>query len=232
MFLTRLFLDPSARTVRADLADPDGLHKTVMRMFPSNLGERAREQLGVLHRLDDGQAGRPVVLVQSKQAPDAAALPRGYLVDLTKDAELAFSGVAENPSIRNVEGERAGIATGHQFLFRLKASTTRKILTKTGPDGRRSNGKRVPVNGDEARLEWLRRHAAAGGFTFSDLRVNEVRARGHQGPERVRVAGAIFDGTLCVGDLALFQRALTNGVGPAKAYGFGLLSIRQVPGAQ
>jgi CRISPR system Cascade subunit CasE len=124
-----------------------------------------------------------------------------------------------------VKQERAGIRAGDSFLFRLKANTTRKILTKSGADGARNNGKRVPVRGEVERHAWLSRHALASGFKFGDVRITELGAKGR--PGGVRLAGAVFDGALQVEDAARFVAALAEGVGPAKAYGFGLLSIRR-----
>jgi CRISPR system Cascade subunit CasE len=224
MYLARLFLEPSARLVRADVANPEGLHKTVMRMFPKDAGPEARKTLGVLHRLDESSDGRLMLLVQSRTKPDTSTLSSDYLLDLAQDAGLVSSGVRENPSIRAVTDERAAIGTGARFHFRLKANTTKKIGTKSGPGGVRNNGKRVEVRGDELRLGWLRRHADASGFAVTGARVTEVKSRGHD----VRVAGAIFDGVLEVLDPSVFRKALEEGIGPAKAYGFGLLSIRPV----
>ena len=75
------------------------------------------------------------------------------------------------------------------------------------------------MRGDEARLEWLRRHAEVAGFAFADARVRELEARGRD----VRLAGVLFDGVLEVKDPSVFRQALETGIGPAKAFGFGLL---------
>ena len=45
-------------------------------------------------------------------------------------------------------------AEGQHLRFRLVANPTRKIDTKSGPDGRRRHGRRVPVRIDEL-YEWL-----------------------------------------------------------------------------
>jgi len=221
MYLARLFLNPAERNVRFDVANPEGLHKTVMRLFPKDTGPEARKAHAVLHRLDEGSGGQIMLLVQSLSKPDAASLPPRYLIDLSQDPELAFSGITDNPSIRNVDEERKAIRAGDRLLFRLKANTTRKIGTKSGPDGKRVHGQRVPVRGDDARLDWLRRHANVAGFAFADVRVRELQARGRE----VRLAGVLFDGVLEVKDPLLFRHAVETGIGPAKAFGFGLLSL-------
>jgi CRISPR system Cascade subunit CasE len=37
--------------------------------------------------------------------------------------------------------------------------------------------------------------------------------------------GVVYEGVLSVVDAALARRSLADGIGPAKAYGFGLLSL-------
>lgn len=227
MFLTRAFLDPASRTARADLRNPESLHKNVMRLFSSAAGPSARHALGVLHRLDEVGSGRLVLLIQSDGEPLAELWPSGYLLELGGDLDLAFSGVGQNPAVRDVSQERARIEAGHRFGFRLRANTTRKVDTKTEADGARRNGRRVPVSGDEARIAWLTRHAEAAGFAVGAdaLRVTEVAPAGGRSQKAITLAGTLFEGRLEVRDADLFRAALATGIGPAKAYGFGLLSV-------
>jgi CRISPR system Cascade subunit CasE len=79
-------------------------------------------------------------------------------------------------------------------------------------------------------LAWLGRRASAGGFSFEEgaVRVSEVAPASGRGAKAVTVAGALFEGVLTIVDAALFRAALEGGIGPAKAYGFGLLSIAPV----
>jgi CRISPR system Cascade subunit CasE len=230
MYLTRAFLDPASRTVRADLRNPESLHKTVMRAFPDDAGASPRRDHAVLHRLDEERGERLVLLIQSRTKPVPARWPSGYVLDVGSDLDLAFSSVGDNPAIRSIDAERASFCAGRRFSFRLRANTTRKIDTKSRPDGVRRHGRRVPVRGDEERMRWFARRAEAAGFTFDagEVRVLEVAARGGAGAKKVTLAGALFEGVLVVRDVDLFLDALENGIGPAKAYGFGLLSIATV----
>jgi CRISPR system Cascade subunit CasE len=228
MYLARAFLNPLSRDIRADLADAAGLHRTIMHAFPDGSGPSARKQHGVLHRIDDdARRGRFVLLVQSATRPDFARLPAGYFLDLGDDFDLAASSASENPAVRAVDEERGRITAGDRFAFRLRANTTKRILTKSGPDGKRQNGKRVPVRGDEGRLAWLARHAQEAGFAVDDVRATEVPARTSGGRRGLTFAGAIFEGRLRVTDADAFRAALAEGIGPAKAFGFGLLSIQR-----
>ena len=227
MYLTRAFLDPSSHAVRADLRDPEGLHKTVMRAFPDDAGPSPRRAHAVLYRLDHERSGRMMLLLSSRTMPMTDRWPTGYLLPLGDDFELAFSTVHENPAIRNVEAERAALVAGHRFAFRLLANTTKKIDTKTGSEGARRHGRRVPVRGDEERLQWFARHAEAAGFVVEGgaIRVTEVAPRSGRTGKSVTVAGALFEGVLVVRDADRFRESISAGIGPGKAYGFGLLSI-------
>jgi CRISPR system Cascade subunit CasE len=227
MYLTRAFLDPKSRDVRADVRNPESLHKTVMRAFPDDAGPSPRGAHAVLHRLDEDRGDRLVLLVQSRTKPMIERWPVGYVLDMGGDLDLAFSSVGENPAIRDLEAQLATLSSGRRFAFRLRANTTRKVDSKSGPDGARRHGRRVPVRGDEERLRWFARHAEAAGFATEDheIRVTEVAARGGRGGKSVTVGGALFEGILVVRDVDRFVRALSSGIGPAKAYGFGLLSI-------
>jgi CRISPR system Cascade subunit CasE len=228
-YLARAFLNPVSRAVRADLGDPAGLHRTVMRAFPDDAGPEARKKHGVLHRVDeDARRGRFVLFVQSVTRPDFARLPAAYFLDLADDFDVAASGPSENPAVREVDQERGRIAVGDSFVFRLRANTTKKI-PKAGPEAgtRTKNGMRVPVRGDEERLRWLGRHATSAGFQVSGVQVTEVPARSGRGPRELTFAGAVYEGRLQVTDADAFRAVLTSGIGPGKAFGFGLLSIQR-----
>jgi CRISPR system Cascade subunit CasE len=221
MYLARAFLNPASRAVRSDLADAVNLHRTVMRAFPDDAGPAARHAHRVLHRIDeDARRGGFTLLVQSATRPDFSRFLPGYFLEAD---DAFFDG--ENPAVREVEAERARIAAGARFAFRLRANTTKKVSkVDTATGTKTKNGMRVPVRGDEERLVWLSRHGAAGGFRVEEVRIAELRTRAHSGRT---FGGALFEGRLVVTEPDTFRRALAEGIGPAKAFGFGLLSIQR-----
>jgi CRISPR system Cascade subunit CasE len=153
--------------------------------------------------------------------PDAARLPEGFL-----EPRLGPDAFAT----KDLGAVVAAIHPGATFRFRLRANATRRVDTKTGSDGKRRNGKRVPVRGDEGRLAWLTSRLGVHGMRLlggCDVRPAGTtvgfaagRARTHE--------GCLYDGVLEVVDADLARRALAAGIGPAKAYGFGLLSLARV----
>lgn len=110
------------------------------------------------------------------------------------------------------------------------ANATRKIDTKSGPDGKRRSGRRVPVK-HELLPEWLDRRGASGGFkvTTDSCSCQPGYVYWSKSAEdekkNVRLFSVRFDGLLEVTDVGAFVKTLASGIGPAKAYGFGLLSV-------
>lgn len=220
VFLSLLRLNPASVDVQRDLRDPHELHRTIMRAFPPVIDpeQEARAYWGVLHRLEiERRTGRILLYVQSRIAPDWSFVPDGYLVD---DGW-------ENPAVKSVAQAYSSLSAGRVLRFRLRANPTRKIDTKSGPNGEKRNGRRVPLSGPEAQIQWLVRKAETHGF---ELLQATVVASGAS--ELVRsystgrtFQGVLFEGRLVVRDPERFRQALERGIGPGKAYGYGLLSV-------
>jgi CRISPR system Cascade subunit CasE len=214
MYLSKLELNPRSREARRDLARPYELHRTLARAFPTPEGQDYRAAHGVLFRLEPTQPGQPpVVLIQSRTAPDWSLLPDAY---------------TSQPVLR--QDLRLTLAVGQVLGFRLVANPTRKIVRV----GQRQ-GKRVPLydSGDAAEgtpaLQWLRRKAALSGFEIlhvlsEGFTLNASDANGSS-KNTLPLYGVRFDGLLRVTDPALVTSTLQQGLGSAKAFGFGLLSL-------
>jgi CRISPR system Cascade subunit CasE len=221
MKLSRLFLNPVSRDVARAQADSQALHRRVMDMFGASDGP-ARAEHAVLYRLDVSERdGTIVLLLQSRDAPALELLPEHFL-DPRAGADAAAT-TDLGPLLARLE-------EGSHFRFRLRANPTRKIDTKSGPDGVRRNGRRVPLRTPEARLGWLDRKLSAAGFVVvggseACLVKPDGLQRGRRGDARMTHEGVVYEGVLSVVDAALARRSLADGIGPAKAYGFGLLSL-------
>lgn len=217
MYLSLLKLNPADRGVRRDLADCQQLHRRVMSAFPQAEGS-ARASLGVLYRLEVMEHGS-VLYVQSRVEPDWSRLPRGYCLP---------GGVACKP----VGEKYAAISSGMVLRFRLRANPTKRL--PAGAPGEKRDGPRVDLRGEKEQLDWLQRKARAAGFQLVAVRINpevpdvavqQTRVQGRHPAGKLTFASVLFEGRLRVEDARLFRRALEEGIGPAKAYGFGLLSV-------
>lgn len=222
MMLSRLFLDPRSRDVQRALADSHVMHARVMSMFPDGVGTAARAALGVLHRLERSERGDVLtLLVQSKERPEPGRLPHAFL-----DPRVGGDAFAT----RDLTPVLQAIEPGATFRFRLRANATRRIDTKSAPDGKRRHGRRVPVRGDDGRLAWIGSRLEANGMRLVGPceQKPEGRSVGHAERQVRTHEGCVFDGLIEVVDAERARRALTQGIGPAKAYGFGLLSLARL----
>ena len=215
--LARIHLNPASPVIVRDLGDPVALHRRTMSAFAQIERSPAREALSVLWRLDTDAARRPFLLVQSGSPGSWDDLPSGW---------------ATSVEAKEIGPLLDGLRAGQRCRFLLRANATRKVNTKTGDDGRRRNGQRVPLRSPERALEWLARKGQAAGFELAKGTTGpsvEVRpeppATGGRGGSVVTVEAVRFEGQLIVTDAVRLAQAVRAGVGPAKAYGCGLLSL-------
>ncbi len=214
MYLSRLILHPRSRQARRDAASPYELHRTLARGFVTPEGVNYRSHHGVLFRVEPPVYGVKglVVLVQSQTFPDWHELPEDYLLD----AET----LPQEPSL----------ATGQSFAFRLVANPTRKVKRPDHRQGRRVGLRDTLTEaGTSPVLDWLHRKGAQHGFTVTFAVVNPfvLGSSAHAADDKSNLPlwGARFDGLLRVTDAERFMNGLRSGIGPAKAFGFGLLSL-------
>jgi len=195
---------------------------------PSDFGNeqvhvRRGQDAGFLFRVDPLPQGRAAIVVQSSDKPDwdYAFYNASYLL-------------AAAPECRQFQPR---FAEGQKYRFRLQANPTRRLSSRSlGPDGRpllSGVGKRVPVPPDQLDA-WLLRRAEPGGFALVDgsltiqagyLYVNKERNQENSG---IRLRSCRYEGMLLVVDPNRFLKAVVRGIGPAKAFGFGLLSLARI----
>lgn len=205
MFLTQLQLDPRSAQARRDLADPYDMHRTLVRAFVQEDGQRPPR---FLWRVEPGPA-RPqqTVLVQSASPSDWSFLSRvqGYLAG------------TENPHTRSFEPAKL-LQAGRRYRFRLVANPT---VTR--------DGKRHSLAGEEAQLAWLSRQGERSGFgVISALVSGGDWVHSRKGAAQVSLSRVCFEGVLQVRDTDQMATALASGIGPGKAFGCGLLSLARL----
>jgi len=213
---------------------------------------------GFLFRIDPLPSGRAVILVQSALKPNwvyAFGLRPG-LVDPRTNRPIGNAGhlLADFPSEpRHVH---LTLEPGSRFRFRLVANPVRKVsrnsLDAQGrPVSEKWIGRHVPVPGDAEHLrEWLERRAEPRwsaarnsedkqqppGFRLIDLSSIQTSYvyfnKNHDGATGQRLRSARYEGVLEVTDCGHFRQTLARGVGPGKAYGFGLLSLARAGGEE
>lgn len=201
MYLTRLILDPRSSQARRDLADAYDMHRTLSRAFVMGNVEHPNRFLWRLER-DTNPWTHPTVLVQSRDAGGWEVL-QGVPDYLQKPAES-----------KRVELDRH-VQEG-VYRFRLMANPTVTRL-----------GKRYGLMDEELQLEWLKRQGARHGFAVKSgvVSATDLLESRRKPGVNITVQQVCFEGVLEVLEPHDVRKALLDGIGPAKAFGCGLLSL-------
>ncbi|MET8048506.1 type I-E CRISPR-associated protein Cas6/Cse3/CasE [Streptosporangium sp. NPDC005286] len=215
--MTKLTLNQQSPAFLRDVADVHDMHRTLMSAYPE-LPPTAtyRSAHGVLWRLDTVAPAGIVQYVQSHTAPDWARLPDGLLL---KSAE-----------VRSLQPVLDAIKAGRRFTFRLVANPTRCIRVENGAE----KHQRVPLRQHAEQIAWLIGKGDQHGFVIPASRqgppdvtastIPRLIGKKRQ-PHPITIAPVRYDGHLIVTDPTAFTTALTTGIGRAKSYGCGLLSL-------
>lgn len=237
MYFTRFRMNPQKRGSVRLAASPQRMHATVLSAFPPDLATSPAGR--VLWRLDTPSRHEWTLYVVSPGRPSMEQLQE----------ECGWS---QEPSWQTAEYgpflDR--LRAGQRWTFRLTANPVRSVSGERGTRGTVSPHVTVTQQQDwlVQRAERLGFHvpaqapelltdegtASPGGDPIPQVRVTRREqdsfAKGE--PSRRRTATitrAQFDGVLEVTDEELLRTALTHGIGRAKAYGCGLMTLARVP---
>ncbi len=217
MFYSLLTLNLRSHQVQSEIASPYEMHKTLLKAFPAGkfgIGRADPEAAGVLFRLDSQDEEALTVLVQSRAAPDWSVLNPGYLL-----------------AAPQVKQRELSLQAGQHLSFRLRANPTVK---KDRPG--KEQGRRVGIYDEEGQLAWLARKGEQHGFRVlqaqisRDGKIKDDDAI-HRGTvtHKLELLSVQFDGILQVTDPEKLVAAVETGIGSAKGFGFGLLSLAPAP---
>lgn len=235
VYLSQILLDPRRRAAGRALADLYALHQLVYLGFPDGEAGGAGR---VLFRLDAGpressagpqEGGAARLLVQSEREPDWHRLA---------DSIIRVQGPKEwHPQV----------VAGQVLRFRLRASPTKRVPFPRGHPQAGHQRQGLLTRPEQA--QWLERQGQRCGFSlcatppdwFDAFEESEPRMavqitslghlKGEKAPLHSGHAATIthlavdFDGLLQVTDPTAFIPAVTEGIGPGKAFGLGLLSV-------
>ncbi|MCI1935832.1 MAG: type I-E CRISPR-associated protein Cas6/Cse3/CasE [Bifidobacteriaceae bacterium] len=225
---TRIKLNPRDRRVRAALASPERFHAIIARATDgpathdeATTSERsAASDQRTLWRFDASRQGRrkDSLYIVSAMTPSAEILTS----ELGIESENDFATCAYEPFLQRLE-------TGQEWGFRLMANPTRSL-----PSGYKSvRGKREGLVRYDDQISWIETKASQNGFhmTVNRLERPEViiresaKVKFDRKSATVTLTKVVFEGILAIDNPERVRKALTEGIGRAKGYGYGLLTL-------
>ncbi|MFF4509086.1 type I-E CRISPR-associated protein Cas6/Cse3/CasE [Streptomyces sp. NPDC001401] len=204
--LARIRLNPHNRAVQRDLHDATEMHRTLMRLVPDGLGDTPRQTAGLLYRLDETDT-TSTLLVQAATL-DPTRLPDGYGHTELKDLTPMFGALTKDRMVR----------------YRIVVNPVK--IERLPLERKEQRGSRIPLTGQEADQWWTRRATEAGLHLQTVLAtpLAPTRSRASARHHLVR-----YDGTATITDPEILTHAVLTGIGRAKSYGAGLLSLAPAP---
>lgn len=207
MFLSRVEIPWEAAR------NPYNLHRQLWHLFPDEDRESRSSddeiRQGFLFRIEDNATGRPArLLVQSRRAPIRAD---GLLLVGTREINPCPS-------------------AGQRLAFVLTANPVKTITDaqRDAKPGKQSEKCRVPLIKEEDQRQWLLRKLGEAGEIEAVSVLPHAPLYFRKGSRGGKLVTATFEGELRVSDPDRLAALLENGIGPAKAFGCGLLLVRRI----
>jgi len=195
------------------------LHQWLWRLFPND--PEAKRDFLFRH---DAEKRWPVFYLLSSRQPDAGdpllrVESKPYQPRLGAGETLSFSLRANPTHTRKTGDSNPKKRKRDDVVMHLK-----QRYRQTTPDDMPSEAELA----QEAGEEWLVRQGARHGFEVLAVRADNYRQSRLGGKGRgIRYSTLDFTGLLRVNQPDAFTNALYQGIGPAKAFGCGLLLVRR-----
>lgn len=256
MYLSRIELTPAIAEhsqLGAILKDRSyGMHRLLWDVFTTQERFLFREENTQCQLNSPRHLPLYYVLSTAKPASDSPIFKidsKPFSPNLTVGDQLAFK-LRANPTVaRKVEGKKNSqrhdvvIDAQRQFLIAAcqtrqlssanKKSELRQLLLSHSDYSDDQGTKRLAAELDDtiqmASIEWIKKRGEAHGYDLQSLEATGYRWNAL--PEKDRNAGFSsmdYEGILRVTDPDKFTQMLITGLGPAKAFGCGLMLIRRI----
>ncbi len=203
MYLSRVEIDTKKTKTLQALSSPEILHGIVESCFS---GDKQRN----LWRIDTLN-GRLYLLLLSREIPDFTTLMQQIGVPGTQCESRSYE-----PLLNRIEA-------GSIWRFRLTANPVMSV-----PDSQGKRGKLRAITPAASQREWMIRQGKQHGFLVAPGQFDVVRSEWLKFRNKGRnlsIFCSTFEGILTVTDADQFREALTDGIGRAKSYGMGLITV-------
>lgn len=214
MYMTRIRLDTTKRKTMKALVMPNLFHGAIEDTFRTP-GKRKLWRIDTLNN-------QTYLLIVSEALADLGSLIRQFGVE---DTDNGFA-------VKDYAPFLARLTDGGRWHFRLVANPVNSACAnRSTADEKTARGKVYAHVTPASQKQWLISRAQKHGFSVAEGEVDTVYEhwvtfnRGIGRNSRVCFLAVTFEGVLTIQDTALFRETLTQGMGRAKAYGCGLLTI-------
>ncbi len=210
---TRIFLNPYRRDAQRLLLNPQVMHAAVQAAFPPGYSPGKGR---ILWRVDR-QKDQHTLYIVAPGKPDAQHIVEQAGWDTSC------------PDVADYDRFLLQLTKGQNWRFELVANPV--VAKSQGKDGR---GKLMRHVTPDQQLEWLRKRSENNGFVLLDdaTVIGSRRLRFHKrtgtNGRKVVIDTTRFAGTLRVENADALRTNLVQGIGRAKAYGCGLLTLAPV----
>ena len=249
MYFTRFPVNKTRRDARGMLASPYRMHAALAGSFPSDGVQVPQADSGrVLWRVELEADGGVCLYIVSPTVPSLVGL----------DEQIGWPDIPHQWKTRDYEPFLAKIEVGQTFSFRLVANPSVSRHEIVGANGRSKRIGHLTVQQQMAWLVGKNAYAHDGDDDVPELFKHQDRSRAeHNGFEvlanddglqlivsnsqkqsfkhgkdgkTITLSTARYDGVMRVTDASALKRALIGGIGHAKGFGCGLLTIAPVAG--
>jgi CRISPR system Cascade subunit CasE len=235
-YLSRIWINPLRQQSQRLLSQPQAMHAAVLGGLPTQpVDER------VLWRLDTDEPRRPSLLVLTRSRPSWEHLVEQASWPSAEESQAETRDYT--PLLEQVE-------SGRMFAFRLTANpvqSSKRPMKMTESQAKTSE--RVPRTSHrlghrtvEHQTAWLLQRAESWGVRFpkssaadedddappADVRItarNRLSFQRRAQASRVVLQVVTYEGHLVIDDAERLRHLLLAGIGRAKAYGCGLLTL-------
>lgn len=222
MLLSRIQLNVNLRDTMRALSSPKIIHNKVVTSFLRSPDASFERTLWRVDYLGE----KCFLLVLSEQQPDFKHIaeqfgyPRNEPQWETKNYDLLLN----------------RIGAGQVWRFRLRANPVRSSSKEKDPISGR--GKVFAHVTTEQQKQWLLSRAKNCGFLLDENEFDVVYTEWKKFHKRIDSNNEVslrisdFEGKLTITDVELFKKALLTGIGRAKAYGCGMMTIAGCEGVR
>lgn len=199
MYLIKAEMDRNLPEVRAALTDCQKMHQLITKLFDTD-----RKSSQILYRINLVQNKLNIYMYANKPANNNH---RYYIQQ------------------KDISSWLDDMTAGKTLGFDIIASPSKKIKI-----GDKKNSRRRLLQEPAERQTWLERKAKMHGFEI--LHAEEQENVHTTGRHAIDNGGTMdhdayhYQGMLRITDANAFRKALREGIGPGKAYGFGMMMVR------